>query len=257
MHTAIGIRWTSAFLAALGLCSIGSQSNAQELIKNGGFESGGLTDWQSVSQPGGTGGFSANSDGTMLNPFRSTVGSDSGSFYAVSDQAGDGSHALIQAFTLPTPADSVVLSFDMFVDNYNGDAATAPSLDYTVVPNQQARVDLLSATAGVFDTGAGVLQNFYTGSDPVSDPNLDNPHSYTHYTFDITSLVKSGGSYQLRFAEVNNQNNLYQGIDNISVLETPAVPEASTMVSFGLLLLTLVGAGGLRLHSRKKAERHQ
>ena len=83
----------------------------------------------------------------------------------------------------------------------------------------------------------GVLENFYAGSDPVSDPSVDNPHAYTHYVFDITSLVKSGGPFQLRFAEVNNQDNLFQGVDNVSVHETPAVPEASTLASLGLLLV--------------------
>ena len=91
--------------------------------------------------------------------------------------------------------------------------------------------------------------NFYKGSDPVSDPSIDNPHQYTHYTFDITSLVGTGGTFQLRFAEANNQDNLYQGIDNVSIRETPAVPEASTLVSFGLMALAM---GGLVLRGRQR-----
>jgi len=226
--------------------------SAQELIKNGGFETGSLAFWQPVDQAGSAGGYFARSSGTQFNPFRPTVGPASGSFYAVTDQNGtfNGSHALLQTFTVTAPAASVILSFDMFVDNYNpGGAVTPNTLDFTGVPNQQARVDILSAGAGAFDTGAGDLMNFYKGSDPVSDPNIDNPHPYTHYMVDITSLVGGGGTFQLRFAEVNNQDNLYQGIDNVSIRETPAVPEASTSVSFGLLALAM---GGLVLRGRKR-----
>ena len=239
----------------LALCAaMAAPVSAQELIKNGGFETGSLSSWQPVDQAGSVGGFFARQNGTQFNPFRSTVGPASGSYYAVTDQAAlfplspDGSHALLQTFTVATPATSIILSFDMFVDNYNLTGAVTPNtLDYTGVPNQQARVDILSAGANAFTTGAGDLANYYKGSDPVTDPLLDNPHQYTHYSFDITSLVGSGGTFQLRFAEVNNQDNLYQGVDNVSVFETP-VPEASTLVSFGLLAF---GLAALLLHGRR------
>ena len=235
-------------LLALG-AAIAAPASAQQLITNGGFESGSLSGWTTANQTGSSGGFFARSNGTQFDPFRSTVGPKSGSYYAVSDQTGNGSHALLQTFTVNAPASAVILSFDMFVDNYNfGGAVTPNTLDYTVVPNQQARVDILSAGAGAFTTGAGDLANFYKGSDPVSDPNIDNPHQYTHYSFDITSLVGTGGTFQLRFAEANNQDNLFQGVDNVSIRETPAVPEASTLVSFGLLAF---GMAALLLRGRR------
>ena len=245
----------AALLLALGTALAAPAASAQELIKNGGFEAGSLSSWQPVDQGGSAGGFFARSSGTQFNPFRPTVGPASGSFYAVSDQNGtfNGSHALLQTFTVTAPASSVIFSFDMFVDNYSHSGPATPNtLDYTVVPNQQARVDILSAGAGAFTTGAGDLMNFYKGSDPVSDPNIDNPHPYTHYSFDITSLVGAGGTFQLRFAEANNLDNLYQGIDNVSIRETPAVPEASTTVSLSLLLA--LGAGGLTVAARRRKQ---
>jgi hypothetical protein len=57
----------------------------------------------------------------------------------------------------------------------------------------------LTSGATPFDTGAGVLENLYIGADAGG-----NPHPYTHYVFDITSLV-GGGTFQIRFAEVDNQ----------------------------------------------------
>lgn len=237
----------------LALCAaIVAPASAQQLIKNGGFETGSLSSWQPVDQGGSGGGFFARPNGGQFDPFRSTVGLASGSYFAVSDQNGafNGSHALLQAFTVTAPATSVILSFDMFVDNYSQSGPVTPnSLDYTGVPNQQARVDILSTGAGAFTTGAGDLANFYKGSDPVTDPSIDNPHSYTHYSFDITSLVGSGGTFQLRFAEANNQDNLYQGVDNVSVFEMP-VPEASTTVSLSLLLA--LGLGGLVIAAKRR-----
>ena len=110
--------------AAVGLFCLCLGAQGQELIQNGGFEAGSLTGWTTVQQAGSSGGFFARPDGTQSDPYRSTVGPASGSYYAVSDQTGDGSHALLQSFTVAAPAKSVVLSFDMFVDNYNGPAVT-------------------------------------------------------------------------------------------------------------------------------------
>ncbi len=89
----------------------------------------------------------------------------------------------------------------------------------------------------------------------MSDPTTDNLHPYTHCSFDVTSLVGGGGTFELRFAEVNNQDNLYQGIDDVSLLETfAAIPEASTTASFGLLLaLGLAGMARTVAKSKKAA----
>ena len=67
----------------------------------------------------------------------------SGTYYAVTDQAGPGTQALIQAFTVPGPSPAVRLSFSMFVNDYDsGPQVNAAGLDYTAVPNQHARVDI-------------------------------------------------------------------------------------------------------------------
>lgn len=244
-------------LTALTLTAFSARpAGAQELIQNGGFETGTLANWTTQDQAGSNGTFQAESGTTLATSdplgIRPTVGPASGTYYAVTDEGGSGSHALLQAFTVTGSVSSVRLTFDMFVDNYAGGAATPATLDDTTpYPNQQARVDLLSGNAGAFDLGTGVLANFYDGADLAADPLRDNPHPYTHYSFDLTPYVVSGGTYQLRFAAVNNQDTLYQGVDNVSIHETPAaVPEASTTVSFGLLLA--LGLGGVVIAARRK-----
>jgi hypothetical protein len=229
------------------LCGFCSAAQATPLLVNGGFETGTFAGWTEVdaaaSFPGSD--FFVLPVTALPQSGGSTVGPASGLFYAVSDSAGSGAHALIQSFTVAGPATSVVLSFDLFVNSYGGNVVNPIGLDFTDGPNQHARVDILAAGASAFDTGAGVLQNFYLGTDAGA-----NPHAYTHLTFDITALVGGGGTFQLRFAEVDNQLFLNMGVDNASIEATgvAAVPEPSSIV------LSTLGLGLLsRFRARRRA----
>jgi hypothetical protein len=213
-----------------------ARANADQLIVNGGFESG-FTGWTVTDQAGGSGSFFIDdNDGSTPLTGEPTVGPASGSAYAVSDQGGPGTHALTQAFTVPAGASNVVLSFDMFVNDWDGGPIINPAgLDYTAFANQHARVDILSNGSGAFDTGAGVLQNFYLGVDAGNDP-----HVYTPYSFNITSLVSGGGTFILRFAEVDNQSFFNQGVDNVGI-QASVVPLPLGVLA-GLALMGSVGA---------------
>jgi hypothetical protein len=230
--------WAAMALAA----AIAAPAGAAELLTNGGFETGDFTGWNVSDLADGSGSFFIDdADGFTPFSFHSTVGPASGAFYAVSDQGGPGTHALIQNFFVPGAASSVVLTFDMFVNDWDGGPIVDPiGLDHQGPPNQHARVDLLSAAAGDFDTGAGVLANFYLGVDPGADPN-----PYTPYLFDITSLVGGGGAFRLRFAETDNQLYLNQGLDDVSIQFT-AAPEPST------LALVAAGLAVVAAHSRRR-----
>jgi hypothetical protein len=184
------------------------------------------------------------------------VGPESGSYYAVSDSQGTGTLILSQTFTVPTGAASVILSFGLFVNSYGGDIVnTVAGLDFsgTADPgnpaDQYGAVSLLSSGASLFSTSTGVLSNFYQGTDSAAN----NPNHYTNYTDNITSLVGSGGTFTLRFAEVNNVNYLNMGVDNVSVVFTPttATPEPSSIVltlsALGAIWLGMMTLGQLNL----------
>jgi hypothetical protein len=209
---------------------------AIQLINNGNFNAG-VTGWTVANWAGGSGNWFFDTVGTTT-PFSNfqisgsnKPGAAASGLYAVSDQLDPGAHALLQSFTIPSAAQSVVLSFDMFVNSYGGFHVNPTAglnfntpldpVTYKPAPNQHARVDLLLAGAGPFNTGPGVITNFYIGIDnPATNPNF-----FTHYSFDITSLVGGGGgTFQLRFAEVDNQNYLHMGVDNVSVVFLPCMP---------------------------------
>lgn len=208
---------------------------AQELLTNGNFESG-LTGWTIDNEVGGAGNFFLAAPGATgplsLNP--TAANPSGGTQYLLSDQTGPGAHALRQTFTVPGPG-SVLLQFQMFVNDWSssGGIIGAQGLDFTGNPNQHARVDILTSAATAFDTGGGVLQNLYAGV----DPNATNPNPYKSYFFDITPTVGAGGTFQIRFAEADNQLYLNQGVDNVSILFIPSVP----MVTPWMLIL-LAGA---------------
>lgn len=123
----------------------------------------------------------------------------------------------------------MILSFKMFVNDWNGMGPGGPDLDYTLYNTQMGRVDILSAGALPLDTGLGVVTNLYFGTDPFAT----NPNPYTSYTFDLTPWVGAGGTYQLRFAEVDNQNVFNMGVDDVSVMQSPdVIPEAGTLAGF-------------------------
>ncbi len=227
-------------LAAFALASV-STLRADELLTNGGFENG-FTGWGVNVESGSAGNWYVSSSTKRPATGISNVGPAGGSSFALTDSIGQGAYSLVQSFTV-APGQTVLFSFDLFANNYAGSVVTGP-LDYKVDPIQFATVDLLTGTANPFDTGSGVIQNFYQGSGPATA----NP--YTSYSFDISSLVAAGGTFQIRFGEADNQNYFNLGVDNVTVIanSATAVPEASTL----LLLGTGFGVMGLVKARRRK-----
>jgi len=211
------------------------RASASELLTNGNFETGSFAGWLVTNQSGGTGSFSISTPGaiTPISSHTTAPNPGGGSFYAVSDQTGPGAHALTQSFVVPA-ASLVTVSFDMFINNYDGNPTTN-GLDYTVTPTENGRVDILTGSAGALSTSP---LDIVTNLIPQSGPTTGLPLPYTHYSFDITSSVGGGGVYQIRFAEADNQSYFNVGVDNVSVTRADAVPEATTLAIVpGLLLL--------------------
>lgn len=241
MHKFTGAKRLASFLLAATIMA--ANSAQATLLTNGDFETGGFAGWTVTNLVGGSGNWFIDSPGTTtpMSNFATAANTLGGSFYAVTDQIGPGTHALTQSFTVAPNALSVIFSFQMFTNDQSGSApiVNAAGLTHTAGPNQHVRVDLLSSTATAFDTGAGVLANFFLGDDAGSNPN-----PYTSYSFDISALVAGGGTFQVRFAEVDNQLFYHAGVDNVAI--TAQIPEPATLALLGL------GLTGLAISRRRK-----
>jgi len=212
-----------------------------ELITNGNFETGTFAGWTTNVLGGSNGNLFIDTPGTPTpQSGLPTIGTAAnGAWYAVTDMSGPGTYALSQAFTLGASS-SVILRFDMFANDWDGGPFCGNGLNHTLPQSQCGRVDILSNGAGAFDTGAGVLANYFIGVDGGPDP-----HGFTSYLFDITALVGGGGTFILRFAEVDNQSNFNLGVDNVSI-QAEAVPEPASLALLGLGMV----AGARRLRRK-------
>jgi hypothetical protein len=231
-------------LTIAGLTLLPAPAIAAPLILNGGFEAG-LTSWLTADQPGSDGTFFLQTGtSSPLNgiPVPAPPG---GVRAAMTDQQGPGSHLLYQDFVVPVGVTSATLSFDLFVNNL-ADAfflPSPPTLDFTTpAANQQARVDLLMGSSGLFSVAPGdVLQNLYQ-----TDPGDPLTAGYFTTTIDLTALLASraGQTLRLRFAEVDNVLNFNLGVDNVSLdaVSPVVVPEPVSL----LLLVGGLAAGALR-----------
>jgi hypothetical protein len=221
-------------------------ANAQNLILNGGYEAG-FANWTVNDQADGSGGwFIQSGTGSPLNGFP-VPGQTVGRFAAMSDQGGPGSHVLYQDFVVPVGVTTAILQYDLFLNNSAGAYFTPDTLDFTLGPNQQARVDILTSTSNSFSVAGGdVLQNSYQTQ--VGDPAVSG---YTTITMDVTALLQAnaGQTLRLRFAEVDNQLFFNMGVDNVSlnVRADANVPEPGSIA-----LLVGLGTGISLLRKRRK-----
>jgi len=201
-------------------CGGGGGSGDGNLLTNGGFERGNLSGWlvAVIGIPSPAGDFYA-IDATSMNDQMTSLlaGSSEGDWFAFSTQSGAATAALIQSFTVPAEAASVILSYDMFVlDQSESGPINTGFLAHNADSNQHARVDILAANAMSFETeatGDDVVRNLYIGVDGDT-PILP----YITYSFDLTEDLTLGETYQLRFAFTITEAVINMGIDNVSVM---------------------------------------
>jgi PEP-CTERM motif len=238
LHGALG--------AAILCAALAAPAHAGQIIVNGGFETGNFAGWHANVQSGSNGNLFVVPNGSTAPISGELMQSNpgGGNFVALSSQGGPGSYSLTQSFTLPFATD-VMVSYDFVANSYAAFASTDPNRDYTVSPNQNAEVDILTGGANPFTVvPSDIITTLY-------GPGIDsgaNPNPWTHYSFDLG--VMAAGTYQIRFAETDNQLFFNMGVDNVVVdAAGVTVPEPVTIALFGA---GLAGIGSLR---RRRARR--
>ena len=235
-------RWRSLILGLAVVLTCHS-AFAVPLLVNGGFEDG-ADGWFVASSDANAGGWSLIpvGDPSPFSDFPTSAVGDQIGTIAIADQIPspvDGSFqqatlALYQPFHVPDLSQSVVLSFDMYVNDWAGQAAFTPA--------QHGRVDIIESDAPIFDTSTGVVFNAYIGTDggPLPAPSV-------HREFELAPLVEAGQDYIVRFY-VNSQlfwQNM--GVDNIEI--EAVVPEPN----FSPVALMMCWAGVMAVCSRQRA----
>ena len=195
---------------------------AVELVSNGGFEANGgagsatFSNWTVVRENatvGVDGNFYAQT-GTRSPTAKLTVSATpGGSFSAMVDQTGPGRTAIYQDINVPTTG-QMWLSLRLFVLNQSDDFAGGATLDVATVPNQHARVDVMSPAASLFDTGSGVLTNAY-----ITRPGDVQQGGYFPVSINLKSFA--GQTVRIRVSEVDNLHGLVVGVDQASATHVP------------------------------------
>lgn len=211
---------------------------ARAQVSNGSFETGNFSGWQTQDQPGGSGSWTVYSGSPIFN----VPPPPHGTFAALTQQQGPGSHILYQDITL-APGVRHELSMFLYYESLNSPIFAPNTLDFTVPFNQQFRVDLVDPGAQLTSLAAGdVLANLFRTTE--QDTSILQP---TLFTFDLSALA--GQTVRLRFAEVDNMFFFHAGVDRV-VLKSGAeiIPEPTSMALFfpALALLTLLPAARKR-----------
>ena len=238
----------TACAAGAFLCLLSANGTAAVIV-NGGFESG-FSGWTRADQLGSDGTFALQT-GTTSPVNGTTVPAPSGpTTAAMSDALGPGTHLLYQDFTIGAPVSAgTMLTFDLFIGNRAGTFFSPATLDFsTAALNQQARVDILLASADPFSVASSaVLLNVFQTN--PGDPAVSG---YATHTADITSVLNAhlGTSLRLRFAEADNVFSFQMGVDKVDIVTGTAstVPEPSSWI-LGAGALTLLAALRRRMPS--------
>lgn len=205
-------------------------------ITNGGFETNTLGGW-TVDNAGGGNWYTYSGNTTPLTA-TSISAPPEGTFGAVTDQMSPGRHLLYQDVALEAGATHTLSLFVYYGKSGAGPFSTPSTLDHTVVPNEQYRIDVMSPSAPVASVVPGdvLLPVFRTD---VGEPASLGP---TPITADLSPW--NGMTVRLRFAEVDNQAPLRAAVDDVRITTT-ALCQGRPVTMFGTNDSdTLVGTSG-------------
>ncbi len=176
-------------------------------LANGGFETGTLANWTSVTGGSNTG--FAIYTGTPTIHGHTLATPPEGTNAVVSSQTGAGQAILYQDVTLPASGTITISAYVYYQSS--AAIATLGDLSYSGSANQQFRVDVMNPAAPVDSLAAGdILANVFKTR--VGDPTTLAP---TLVSADLSAFA--GQTVRVRIAEADNQNYFQPSADDISI----------------------------------------
>jgi hypothetical protein len=195
-------------------------------VVNGGFETGNFAGWTVVNQPGGSGDWFVYTGTTSPLSGFTIAPPPEGTFAAVTDQGGPGSHVLYQDVALEAGF-AHTLSFELYYENRAGVFASPATLDFSGGANQQYRVDVLRPSAPATSVAPGDVLATIFQTNP-GDPFSLAP---TPITFDLTPFA--GTTVRIRFAEVDNQLFFQASVDGVAISSRRLLPTSKDQCKNG------------------------
>ena len=200
--------------------AVAAPASAQNLLTNGGFETGDFTGW-TANATGAGDILATNLAPNAMLPMSALAanGPAGGDWYATTDQDEPASYELYQFFTVPQNPGPVIVSYDLAVT----------SLADFVESEQAVKIEVFA-----LDVARGGLPAtlFHDAPAPITQ---DVPNPYVHYDFDLSADVVPGQTYIFYFSQITQNANLIAALDNVRVTPTPG---AAAIALMGLPLAT-------------------
>ena len=187
-----------------------------------------FADWVMVEEPGSAGSWSQfDATGELVSPISSQPilppPAGAGNLYFVKYQGGPSAGVLYIPLDVPAGSGAISLSFDYFVQT-SPELAIGSTMSATEFPNQQFRVDIVSAIPEDWFAAPGVPLV------SVVAPTKGSSNPATAWTsVDVADLATSlagsrGNTVYLAFREVDNQSYLKVGVDNVRFAAETVAP---------------------------------
>src|SRR5512133_1941370 len=142
------MRQMFAFVGAALAAFVLATGAAAATVTNGNFETGDFTGWTVWNADSGFGNWYVYSGTVSPESGSPILAPPEGTFGAVTDQVGAGTHILYQDVALE-PSETHTLSFTLYYENQAGVFFSPDTLDYAGEPNQQYRIDIMDPAAPV------------------------------------------------------------------------------------------------------------